>query len=199
MYCPTEDILDLDCPSLSPATDKSGVEDEQLPVSGVRPEINITSNNSNQDTSPNLIVLSPSRPDLVTRRHLQPTPCTTKLPVKQNLCWRCGHPGHRRINCDRRPVLFCSRCGSLGWMSRECLSPNRNKVQKQSNARLEIGRNDICNPRAKQRRVRNRRMGADPETRPYGRRSNKRVIWFCFKYLILYNRTLNFQQVSGYN
>lgn len=40
------------------------------------------------------------------------------LPVKQDLCWRCGTPGHRRQGCTNPPMLFCSRCGKTGVMSR---------------------------------------------------------------------------------
>lgn len=47
-----------------------------------------------------------------------------RVPVwKQNLCWRCGHAGHRRNVCQRSPVLFCSRCGRRGRMSRACSCP----------------------------------------------------------------------------
>lgn len=42
------------------------------------------------------------------------------LPVKLDLCWRCGYPGHRRQTCIDRPLLFCSRCGTVGQMSRDC-------------------------------------------------------------------------------
>lgn len=42
------------------------------------------------------------------------------LPVELDLCWRCGYPGHRRDNCTRRRLMFCSRCGTVGVLSRTC-------------------------------------------------------------------------------
>lgn len=43
------------------------------------------------------------------------------LPVELGLCWKCGQTGHNRYQCDR-PMrrLFCSNCGRLGTMSRDC-------------------------------------------------------------------------------
>lgn len=36
------------------------------------------------------------------------------------LCWRCGLPGHRRNTCTGEPIRFCSRCGLIGTLSRDC-------------------------------------------------------------------------------
>lgn len=46
-----------------------------------------------------------------------------RLPIELGLCWRCGYPGHRRDICMGRRLLFCSRCGVIGKMSRDCLCP----------------------------------------------------------------------------
>lgn len=45
---------------------------------------------------------------------------TITLPVAHGLCWRCGRPGHLRISCNRKAILFCSRCGKVGVQSRYC-------------------------------------------------------------------------------
>jgi hypothetical protein len=46
-----------------------------------------------------------------------------RLPRPESLCWRCGVPGHSRGDCRAPSVLFCSRCGTMGLMSRECPCP----------------------------------------------------------------------------
>jgi hypothetical protein len=46
-----------------------------------------------------------------------------RLPRPESLCWRCGVPGHSRGNCRAPAVLFCSRCGTIGLLSRECPCP----------------------------------------------------------------------------
>ncbi|CAG9771566.1 unnamed protein product [Ceutorhynchus assimilis] len=43
-----------------------------------------------------------------------------RLPVEKGLCWRCGYPNHRRDNCTGSPLVFCSRCGQVGIMSKHC-------------------------------------------------------------------------------
>ncbi|XP_044752350.1 branchpoint-bridging protein-like [Coccinella septempunctata] len=35
-------------------------------------------------------------------------------------CWRCGNEGHRREHCGGERVKFCSRCGCVGVLSRDC-------------------------------------------------------------------------------
>ena len=42
------------------------------------------------------------------------------LPVHLGLCWNCGKPGHDRRGCTNKMILFCSRCGMVGTMSRSC-------------------------------------------------------------------------------
>lgn len=42
------------------------------------------------------------------------------LSVQQGLCWRCGEVGHHRAFCTKPPVLFCSRCGRIGQLSKDC-------------------------------------------------------------------------------
>jgi hypothetical protein len=43
-----------------------------------------------------------------------------RLPCPESLCWRCGVPGHCRSACRAPAVLFCSRCGTMGLLSRDC-------------------------------------------------------------------------------
>jgi hypothetical protein len=50
-------------------------------------------------------------------------PQAPRLPRPESLCWRCGVPGHSRGDCRAPMVLFCSRCGTLGLLSRECPCP----------------------------------------------------------------------------
>ncbi|XP_044760835.1 uncharacterized protein LOC123318486 isoform X1 [Coccinella septempunctata] len=40
--------------------------------------------------------------------------------LRPGLCWRCGQGEHTRATCSRTPTLFCSRCGLLGTLSRDC-------------------------------------------------------------------------------
>jgi len=45
---------------------------------------------------------------------------TDYLPIVPGQCWRCGQSGHGRGSCRRPTLLFCSRCGRVGVLSREC-------------------------------------------------------------------------------
>lgn len=47
-------------------------------------------------------------------------PLPLRLPNPALLCWRCGAPGHTRGTCKGPRVLFCSKCGKLGILSRRC-------------------------------------------------------------------------------
>ncbi|KAG5863368.1 hypothetical protein JTB14_022650 [Gonioctena quinquepunctata] len=52
------------------------------------------------------------------------TPLPVHLPVNRDLCWHCGQIGHTRNVCQqRRPLLFCSRCGLRDVLS-DCSCPN---------------------------------------------------------------------------
>ncbi|XP_044765208.1 uncharacterized protein LOC123321595 isoform X1 [Coccinella septempunctata] len=42
------------------------------------------------------------------------------IELRPGLCWRCGQGEHTRATCSRTPTLFCSRCGLLGTLSRDC-------------------------------------------------------------------------------
>ncbi|KAG5865161.1 hypothetical protein JTB14_003848 [Gonioctena quinquepunctata] len=46
--------------------------------------------------------------------------CPRYLLVDKDLCWRCGHPGHRRQSCRKPWNIFCSRCGRCGVRSADC-------------------------------------------------------------------------------
>jgi hypothetical protein len=50
-------------------------------------------------------------------------PQATRLPQPESLCWRCGVPSHSRGDCRAPVVLFCSRCGTMGLMFRDCPCP----------------------------------------------------------------------------
>lgn len=53
----------------------------------------------------------------------------TYMPVHlKNLCWRCGEAGHKRFTCKKTPLLFCSRCGLCGIMSRTCKCSDARKI-----------------------------------------------------------------------
>lgn len=52
------------------------------------------------------------------------TPRPGYLPIGPGLtCWRCGGSNHTRITCTGPYVEFCSRCGRLGTLSRDCDCP----------------------------------------------------------------------------
>jgi len=60
--------------------------------------------------------------------HMQ-SPKPRYLPVRQpELCWRCGKSGHKRFFCRDEPILFCSRCGLSGVMSRDCVCLDARQV-----------------------------------------------------------------------
>ncbi|KAG5869359.1 hypothetical protein JTB14_021963 [Gonioctena quinquepunctata] len=53
------------------------------------------------------------------------------LPIEQDLCWRCGNPGHIRLNCTgARTLPFCSRCGLKGTLSKECAPTPQDKKER---------------------------------------------------------------------
>lgn len=35
-------------------------------------------------------------------------------------CWKCGKEGHSAKDCRGKPIIFCSGCGILGRMSKNC-------------------------------------------------------------------------------
>ncbi|XP_044760780.1 uncharacterized protein LOC123318228 [Coccinella septempunctata] len=42
------------------------------------------------------------------------------LEIRPGMCWRCGQGQHNRTECTGRAVLFCSRCGRLETLSKNC-------------------------------------------------------------------------------
>lgn len=45
------------------------------------------------------------------------------LRTSPDQCWRCGGYGHRRGVCTGSGIIFCSRCGRVGILSRCCRCP----------------------------------------------------------------------------
>jgi hypothetical protein len=74
-------------------------------------------------------------------------PQALRLPCPESLCWRCGVPGHTRGACQAPAVLFCSRCGTLGLMSRDCPCP-RTSAAPLPRAAGPPSRNDAQAPEA---------------------------------------------------
>ena len=94
------------------ATADTVTADTVIPSEGIKPD------------RPDERKLSEEFPEGPSETRLVATPTTTRtlfLATKQNLCWRCGRPGHRRDSCQHDPVLFCSGCGKLGVMSKNCV------------------------------------------------------------------------------
>lgn len=45
-------------------------------------------------------------------------------PTNRNcVCYRCGEPGHTRVNCSNAQVLFCWDCGKKGVKTIDCCRP----------------------------------------------------------------------------
>ncbi|XP_044745741.1 uncharacterized proline-rich protein-like [Coccinella septempunctata] len=51
-------------------------------------------------------------------------------------CWRCGGEGHTRERCQGVMVKFCSRCGLMGVLSRDCCVGAPNRVRLSTDHRL---------------------------------------------------------------
>ncbi|XP_044763336.1 uncharacterized protein LOC123320194 [Coccinella septempunctata] len=49
------------------------------------------------------------------------------LELRTRSCWKCGGEGHTRERCQGSRVKFCSGCGLMGVLSRDCCvrAPNR--------------------------------------------------------------------------
>lgn len=63
--------------------------------------------------------------------HLHPVPLTIQrwraeqrakafVNISADTCWRCGKTGHQRGTCPNMALMFCSRCGRIGTLSRDC-------------------------------------------------------------------------------
>lgn len=63
------------------------------------------------------------------------------IAIQPNMCWNCGKTGHRRSTCQGKKIIFCSRCGQQGVMSRYCWCAGEEAM-------------DYCEPRFDPRRPR---------------------------------------------
>lgn len=73
---------------------------------------------SDDEDSDTMCKPEPKKPKLVENRDSSTLKLHFSSPEK--LCWRCGLPGHTRSSCHGPQILFCSRCGRLGILSRLC-------------------------------------------------------------------------------
>ncbi|XP_061706266.1 uncharacterized protein LOC133517122 [Cydia pomonella] len=46
-------------------------------------------------------------------------------------CWSCGRPGHDTAQCRSRQRIFCSTCGTLGILSKNCCKRNNGRARSQ--------------------------------------------------------------------
>lgn len=57
--------------------------------------------------------------------------------TRNTSCWRCGRRSHMRDDCRSQPKLFCSWCGQLGTMTKNCNCP---KPENLNNSQTNRGR-----------------------------------------------------------
>lgn len=86
----------------SPPTDPEGIRRTHIPSQTI--------------LAPTVQRVRPVHPPMVDTTGLE----GITLPVERDLCWRCGYPGHHRQGCNKSRLIFCSRCGTIGTMSRDC-------------------------------------------------------------------------------
>lgn len=60
-------------------------------------------------------------PETIRRWRAENQAVTPKfITLTSETCWRCGGTGHQRDSCTRPSIIFCSRCGKVGTLSRRC-------------------------------------------------------------------------------
>ncbi|XP_044761070.1 uncharacterized protein LOC123318488 [Coccinella septempunctata] len=52
------------------------------------------------------------------------------LELRHNMCWRCGQGEHSRAHCTGTPILFCSSCGLLGTLTRNCTCQSHHRQRE---------------------------------------------------------------------
>jgi hypothetical protein len=78
---------------------------------------------SNVEATPGNFYDETERDDRAEAKPYGRGPQARRLPHPESLCWRCGVPGHSRSDSRAPSILFCSRCGTMRLLSRECPCP----------------------------------------------------------------------------
>jgi len=52
---------------------------------------------------------------------------------RNECCWNCGQRGNRKTNCKRPFKKFCSVCGKIGVLTRECHPPRNEQPAGEKN------------------------------------------------------------------
>ncbi|XP_063545941.1 uncharacterized protein LOC134753907 [Cydia strobilella] len=64
------------------------------------------------------------------------TPSSNRNATNGVTCYRCGEPGHRRINCTIKDNVKCGSCNKLGHLEKACKSKTSMKVEKDAEVKM---------------------------------------------------------------